>query len=411
MPKYANFKFLILIAGFLIALINAIGTAHSNSLLSGIPVDSEITDGMILSSPPSQFENYLETREYDLAIKYLTNKASNNDLSAHHNLGIIFFRGIGVAPDLDKAFRHFRAASDAPHLFYGSYTYMVRIAQIRLLELGLDAGKVDGDIGPKTRSAINQLYGDVVLSDDGLSANIELLERIVFGDQENFPQRRHQNQFYADRKPISNGSSAIPHNILYVDRANKKLTPIEIFQKTSGSIYVIYARSNSITTKNRQSQGSAVAISSSLALTNCHVLENSKEAFLKSGDEYSRIDVIYSDKKTDRCVIRSRDITLQPIEAIRRKASLSIGEKTYSIGAPRGLEKTLGDGLVSGIRTGPVTYIQTSAPISPGSSGGGLFDEEGSLIGITTFLLKESQSLNFAISAEEYPLKYSESSR
>jgi len=46
--------------------------------------------------------------------------------------------------------------------------------------------------------------------------------------------------------------------------------------------------------------------------------------------------------------------------------------------------------------------VQTSAPKSSGSSGGGLFDTQGNLIGITTFMLKDSQNLNFAIAAEEY---------
>jgi tetratricopeptide (TPR) repeat protein len=44
--------------------------------------------------------------------------------------------------------------------------------------------------------------------------------------------------------------------------------------------------------------------------------------------------------------------------------------------------------------------IQTTAPISPGSSGGGLFDTRGKLVGITTFQLKEGQSLNFALPSE-----------
>ena len=45
---------------------------------------------------------------------------------------------------------------------------------------------------------------------------------------------------------------------------------------------------------------------------------------------------------------------------------------------------------------------QTSAPISQGSSGGGLFDAQGHLLGITTFYFKAGQNLNFAVAAEEY---------
>lgn len=78
-------------------------------------------------------------------------------------------------------------------------------------------------------------------------------------------------------------------------------------------------------------------------------------------------------------------------------------QRVFTVGAPRGLEQTLGDGLISGLRSGAsVRLIQTSSPISPGSSGGGLFDSAGNLLGITTFMLRESQALNFAISAEDF---------
>jgi tetratricopeptide (TPR) repeat protein len=65
------------------------------------------------------------------------------------------------------------------------------------------------------------------------------------------------------------------------------------------------------------------------------------------------------------------------------------------------LELTFSEGVISALReTEGVHMIQTSAPISPGSSGGGLFDAKGNLVGITTFYLKEGQSLNFALPGE-----------
>ncbi|TAN74284.1 MAG: serine protease, partial [Magnetospirillum sp.] len=82
---------------------------------------------------------------------------------------------------------------------------------------------------------------------------------------------------------------------------------------------------------------------------------------------------------------------------------LKVGETVYSIGAPKGLEATLGQGLVSGLRTiKGLRYVQTSAPISAGSSGGGLFDAAGNLVGITTFHLRDAEGLNFAISVDDY---------
>lgn len=109
-----------------------------------------------------------------------------------------------------------------------------------------------------------------------------------------------------------------------------------------------------------------------------------------------------ADRATDRCFVKVEG-RLNPISAVRRVQDLSVGERVYTIGNPSGLTKTLGEGLVSGLRQrDSIRYVQTSAQISKGSSGGALVDSRGALIGITTFLLKDAQNLNFAIAAEEY---------
>jgi len=65
------------------------------------------------------------------------------------------------------------------------------------------------------------------------------------------------------------------------------------------------------------------------------------------------------------------------------------------------LELTLSEGIISGLREYEGGHVlQTSAAISPGSSGGGLFDAQGRLVGITTFFLSKGQNLNFALPAE-----------
>jgi S1-C subfamily serine protease len=51
---------------------------------------------------------------------------------------------------------------------------------------------------------------------------------------------------------------------------------------------------------------------------------------------------------------------------------------------------------------GEAEYIQVTTPVSEGSSGGGLFDDRGNLIGVTTFTVRDSQNLNFAIAASEF---------
>ena len=109
------------------------------------------------------------------------------------------------------------------------------------------------------------------------------------------------------------------------------------------------------------------------------------------------------DENSDMCVLSSEDFYLAPIAAIRKFADLAVGETVYTVGTPVGLQQTLGVGIISGLRRYKgLMLIQTTAPISSGSSGGGLFDSNGNLIGITTFLLKDAQNLNFAIAAEQY---------
>ena len=115
-----------------------------------------------------------------------------------------------------------------------------------------------------------------------------------------------------------------------------------------------------------------------------------------------RATPLKADLETDRCIL-SVDGSLAAIKAVRKMNDVEIGERVYTIGSPKGLSNTLGDGLVSGLRElKAITLIQTSAPVSPGSSGGALVDAHGALIGITTFILADAQNLNFAIAAEEF---------
>jgi serine protease Do len=181
----------------------------------------------------------------------------------------------------------------------------------------------------------------------------------------------------------------------------------ELFNQASSSIYWV----ESIEGDRRDSEriahyGSAVAISDELALTNCHVTRGSgAQLTIGTGrtDETGEAELEAADFDADRCVIRSRTLSLHAVKGIRRYDTLEVGETVYTIGNPRRLERTLGNGLVSGKRElEGERWIQFTAPISRGSSGGGLFDAQGNLIGITTLSMRDAQGINFAIPAEEF---------
>jgi tetratricopeptide (TPR) repeat protein len=84
--------------------------------------------------------------------------------------------------------------------------------------------------------------------------------------------------------------------------------------------------------------------------------------------------------------------------ALGTMKALAVGQPVYAISAPHGLGLTFTAGMISALRPYQGSYyIQTDAAISPGSSGGGLFDREGRLIGMPSFQLREGQNLNFAL--------------
>jgi hypothetical protein len=140
-----------------------------------------------------------------------------------------------------------------------------------------------------------------------------------------------------------------------------------------------------------------IAEAANSAITNCHVLQGGAKWTISQGNHQWRVSVVRRNSSHDLCEIGSPTLTATPV-VIRDSSDVKIGERVYAIGAPHQLEASLSEGLVSGLREeGDGVLIQTTAPISPGSSGGGLFDAEGRLIGITTFTLRKSQNLNFAL--------------
>ncbi|HXP75793.1 MAG TPA: trypsin-like peptidase domain-containing protein [Stellaceae bacterium] len=189
------------------------------------------------------------------------------------------------------------------------------------------------------------------------------------------------------------------------DNVHKQaLEPEALFKSLQRSVYVVAATASLADARARDvKQGSAVAVSDHLLLTNCHVVKGRDLIKIVQDHTVSDAKLVAADTATDRCVLSADSITLVPITGIRPFGDLAVGERVFAIGAPIGLERTLSEGLLSGLRHQPGrNLVQTSAAISPGSSGGGLFDERGNLIGITTMQFVGVQNLNFAVAAGDY---------
>jgi Trypsin-like peptidase domain len=183
------------------------------------------------------------------------------------------------------------------------------------------------------------------------------------------------------------------------------LTPEALYRKVERSVFVVGAARTAGDARARDiMQGSAIAIAPHLLLTNCHVVRDRPMIVLLQDHEIYHAKLVASDEKADRCVLKSSGPALTPVAGVRPFSDLAVGEEVFAIGAPRALERTFTEGMLSGLRPEPGrNLIQTSAPLSPGSSGGGLFDARGNLLGITTLAsLPGSQNLNFAIAASDF---------
>ena len=159
-------------------------------------------------------------------------------------------------------------------------------------------------------------------------------------------------------------------------------------------------------------QGSGFLITDDgVGVTNFHVIKDAFSAEVKLGDGrlFDLLAVHAYDEDRDIAIFQLGRKTSLGVEFAKNLpylnlsfAEVQIGDRITAEGSPEGLSNTVSDGLVSAIRTEDAEqFIQITAPISPGSSGGPVFNDKGEVVGITSFQSKEGQNLNFAIPISE----------
>lgn len=154
-------------------------------------------------------------------------------------------------------------------------------------------------------------------------------------------------------------------------------------------------------------QGSGFLVGADgLVVTNYHVIRGMEGALIRL-DNGSYLDVWGVVRKS--LPLTARDLVILKCDArnlpfleLAGEGEVTVGEAVAAMGSPLGLEATLSTGVVSATRKlgSGVDVIQTSAPISQGSSGGPLFRKDGKVIGVTSASLSEGQNLNFAVAVD-----------
>src|SRR5687768_9217716 len=157
------------------------------------------------------------------------------------------------------------------------------------------------------------------------------------------------------------------------------LSPVELFEQRSPSVFVVHALDRQGRTL---ASGSGVAIGPERVITSCRVLAKASGISVQRGKSVLAAKLEWPDPERDLCQLQVRELDA-PSAPLGASAGVKIGQRVFAIGAPQGPELALAEGLVSSLREledGKALLLQTSAPLSPG---GALFDEDGRLVGIT----------------------------
>jgi len=143
-------------------------------------------------------------------------------------------------------------------------------------------------------------------------------------------------------------------------------------------------------------------------LTNYHVIANGNTAAVKLSDGRMLLvdGVLAADKVRDLAVIKIHGKNFQTL-ILGNSDQVEVGEEVVAIGHPLGLGLTVSNGILSAVPTIEKEggkFLQVTAPISHGSSGGPLFNMAGEVIGITSGINENGENLNFAVPVNDAKL-------
>ncbi len=190
-----------------------------------------------------------------------------------------------------------------------------------------------------------------------------------------------------------------------LEKTIKSVVGISKIKNTGSSIFL-----NNSTSELGLGTGMIVS-ENGYILTNWHVAGNKYSncyVTLDNGSVYNG-NVMWADSDLDLAIIKISASNLNYI-SLGDSDNIKIGEKTYAIGNPIGVEfqRTVTSGIISGVNrtvkieeNNEASYmedlIQTDATINPGNSGGPLINTKGEVIGVNSIKIKEAEGIGFAI--------------
>jgi S1-C subfamily serine protease len=196
--------------------------------------------------------------------------------------------------------------------------------------------------------------------------------------------------------------------------------PLEdVFDDVRNSVVTITATTRAVTSTGQSKLAAAEGVGSGVLIsddgdimTASHVVHTSDSVLITFSDGHqARGQVISSDPMTDLALVRVRDVSANAVvAALGDSDTVRVGSRVFVIGSPRGMSHTLTVGHISARRGAPrqfrglvdVEVFQTDAAVNPGNSGGPLFNMQGEVIGIVSYIVTQSgghEGLGFALTS------------
>jgi S1-C subfamily serine protease len=339
--------------------------------------------------------------------KKLARREYRNDqiCEANLRLGDMYFRGLGTRENwyLGYYFWH-QGLSLAESPEWGSCAEDNFVYNVRYSYESERKKAAQSRVDLLSRSEISQLEDAVQV---GGRLGLDYVSSMRFTQRAAPPTVAYAKpaRGYSPNSPVKSASTGsgswrpFEGGICKLRSSNRSLPWSEVFRRNSGAIWTLSSGMDN----GKKSLGSAVAVSPTRLITNCHLIHNAQDIRLRQGNRTIRGSLVSADRAGDRCIVKSSASMPSYVSAARQYASLMVGEDVSAIGNPKGLDASLSRGIVAQKRLKDGhAYVQTDTAISTGSSGGGLFDTAGNLVGITTFTIAEGENLNFAIAIDEF---------
>ncbi len=150
-------------------------------------------------------------------------------------------------------------------------------------------------------------------------------------------------------------------------------------------------------------------------VTNFHVLDGAYSASIRTvdGAQYPVAAVLAKSRLVDLIKVRVDVAGSRTTPVVLSREQPGVADGVFVVGSPMGLEHTVSEGIISAVREMPAggKVFQLTAPISQGSSGGPVLNQDGKVVGIVTFQVARGQNLNFAVSVDALEMLTDEASQ